>query len=340
MTTRLVVWLAIAACLQLVAVAVLYWPPVEPARKAGADAALLQLSQADIARIKVTDINDRSVSLVRRGEKWIIEGDAPLPAAGSAIARLLDALAAPTGFPVARSDSARERFEVDAERFQRRITLTTTGGAGETGAEDRQILYLGTSPSMRRVHARRSDSTAIQTIELSTFDVPTTIDGWVDPSLLSMAGIRHVAVGNHAWIKSGEVWTAADGTPAVETPTSKALRTLEKMLEALQVTGVAPPDRAEATALPPPVEVTLRHAGREVTLALAGAGVPGEARLYSSHFDRWFTLSEHDHDQLAEALTALRPDQTPQATREAPLRALVGQKNNPAQHHNRVDAGL
>lgn len=309
MTPRLVVLLALAACLQLVAVVLLYWPG--EGREAGSvnsEARLLPLAREGVTRITVTDANGRETSVRLQDEQWQIES-VGLPAAATLVEGLLDALTRPPGFPVARSASARERFEVDDARFQRRITLAN--GDMETQvpsqSEDTDVvtIYLGTSPGPRQVYARRGDSTAILTITLSTFDVPATVDGWLEPSLLSLADIDLVRSGDSEWKKSDSKWIATGvAQPSGEQP-MQALQALEQTLRTLQVTGTAVTNSADSTAEAVTHQITIRQDNRALTLRLADGLTGRESYIYRSDVDRWFTLSRYDHDRLADTLEIL-----------------------------------
>ncbi|MEQ8514492.1 MAG: DUF4340 domain-containing protein [Chromatocurvus sp.] len=308
MTTRLVMWLAIAACLQVGTIALLYWPGSEPdAATAEHGAALLPLPREAIAHIGVTDTSGNSVDLDRRNNHWFIDDEA-LPAAAPVVARLLDALTRPTGFPVARSNSARERFEVDGTRFQRRITFESRSNTPDSDAGDGNAtttIYLGTSPGMRRVHARRGDSAAILAIALSTFDVPATVDGWLDPALLATGEFDRVQTGGSEWIKSGNTWAVSGTDRAVDAAEGEALKGLAQALDTVQVTGVAAADSAASAAQSAEHEWRLWQSGKADTWQLASGADGAGARIYRSDFDRWFTLGSYDYDRLVRALNVL-----------------------------------
>lgn len=308
MTARLVTLLALAACLQLAAVAFLYWPGNgQEDDAAGSAVPLLSLAREDVAHISVADASGRETGVYRQDEQWRIDGTA-LPAAAAAVERLLDALSRPTGFPVARSDSARERFEVADARFQRRITLASGDAQASNAAEspDSVVIYLGTSPGLRQVYARRSDSAAILAITLSTFDVPATRDGWLESSLLALPSIDRVRYGDSEWTKSDDRWSTTASRSASTAPTPQAsLKALEQALRTLQATGVAASEREDGRADTVAYEVFVRHGDQDITLRLATPPTGGEPRLYRSDYDHGFTLSRYDHDRLAEALKTL-----------------------------------
>jgi len=307
MTLRLVSLLALTACLQLAAVAFQLWPGGRhEAGAAGSAAPLLPLAPEEITRITIADANDRQAIIRRQNAQWYLDNTV-LPADTTRVERLLNALSRPTGFPVARSDSARARFEVTDARFQRRITLARGDAQAADAAESPAsvVIYLGTSPGLRQVYARRSDRPAIRAIALSTFNVPATLDGWLEPNLLSLAPIDRVRYRDSEWTQSEGHWRATASRSAFTESTRQALEALEQVLGTLQTSGAAANDRGDARADSVAHDLSVRHAKQDITLRLARAPTDGEARLYRSDYDHWFTLSRYDHDRLAEALNTL-----------------------------------
>ncbi|MEQ8692832.1 MAG: DUF4340 domain-containing protein, partial [Pseudomonadales bacterium] len=55
------------------------------------------------------------------------------------------------------------------------------------GDEQLADIYLGTSPGFQRVHARKAGEDEIFSVELSNYELPLTVDGWLDKALLSIA---------------------------------------------------------------------------------------------------------------------------------------------------------
>ncbi|TCO75395.1 DUF4340 domain-containing protein [Chromatocurvus halotolerans] len=326
MTARLVALLALAACLQLSAVVFLHWPgSTRESDSLGSDTHLLPLAREDVTRITVADANGREISVLRQNGQWHID-NASLPAAKGVVDRLLDALTRSTGFPVARSDSARARFEVDDAHFQRRITLASGAVdlqmSGERQTMDAVTIYLGTSPGIRQVYARRGDSTAIQAITLSTFDVPATVDGWLEPRLLSLERIDRVRYGNSEWTKSDSSWISKDAAQPPGEQALEALQALEQSFRTLQVTGTAATIRADGAAETVTHQVTIRHDNRDLTLRLSSGSTAGENYIHRSDFDRWFALSRYDHDRLADALRILSAEIDAEKTTAETTRAI------------------
>jgi len=136
-------------------------------------------------------------------------------------------------WPVAASTSSRERFEVAADKYQRRIQLV---------ADDSVILelYLGTSPGFQRVHARKSDQDEIYSVELSNYELPVETSGWMDKALLSTAEpLDEVTVTladrtSHRLRRDAEGWLYNDGAAEQD-----AAATYVNRFKTLEVLGSA-----------------------------------------------------------------------------------------------------
>ena len=147
---------------------------------------------------------EQSVTVTRADGAWTVaEG---LPADANKVDRVLDKLAdADGGWPVATSDSAMTRFEVTEDEHQRHIVV----GAGDETLAD---VYLGTSPSYQRVHARHASGGPVYAIDFSNYEAGAEVSDWLRKSLLQPDGaLRSVArVGEAGWTltSTDDGWSA------------------------------------------------------------------------------------------------------------------------------------
>ena len=120
--------------------------------------------------------------LIKTEDGWQLPDYGNLPASSSKVAQLLETLQSTSvNWPLASSEAAAERFEVADSNAQKSLTFTRDGKPQAT-------LYLGTSPSYRKVHARLSDNNDIFSIELAQHDVPAKAESWLEKNLLSVEG--------------------------------------------------------------------------------------------------------------------------------------------------------
>jgi hypothetical protein len=80
---------------------------------------------------------------------------------------------------VATSPAAAKRFKVADDLFERHVVLKE----GDRVVGD---FFAGTSPGFRRIHARRADRQEIVAVALSTFELPTATDQWLDKNVLKI----------------------------------------------------------------------------------------------------------------------------------------------------------
>ena len=117
---------------------------------------------------------------LRIGEEWKYGDD--VPANKSKIEAVLKKLSnTSAGWPVGTTGSAAERFEVTDNLFQRRLVAK----AGETLVAD---IYLGTSPSFRKVHARHASGGPVYSIDFSNYEVGAEENEWLDKGLFRPRG--------------------------------------------------------------------------------------------------------------------------------------------------------
>jgi len=149
-------------------------------RAAGATAPLLHFDRGAIDRITLEGPDQAKVLLEKKDGNWQLPGAEGFPADAALVAQLLDRLAGLRGGDVvATSADARGRFRVGDDAFERRITLAN-------GDKPQATLYLGTSPALRRLHARTQGSDDVHIVELAVFDVPVKAGEWEDKSLLEV----------------------------------------------------------------------------------------------------------------------------------------------------------
>lgn len=151
---------------------------------------------------------EQSLTLTRTDDAWTVAGG--LPADSGKIDRVLGKLAeAEGGWPVATSDSAMTRFEVTEEAHQRHVTV---GEGDETLAD----IYLGTSPSYQRVHARHASGGPVYAIDFSNYEAGAKVSDWLQKSLLQPDGaLQSIArLGESAWTleSTDDGWSAAGAT--------------------------------------------------------------------------------------------------------------------------------
>ena len=118
------------------------------------------------------------VELAKQDGTWILPGAFDAPANQSKIDGVIDKLTAiKRGWPVGTTRAALKRFKVTDDNFERRLAVRQ----GETNLA---TLYLGSSPTIRKVHARTGADEEVYAVGLATYELPIREADWLDRSLL------------------------------------------------------------------------------------------------------------------------------------------------------------
>jgi hypothetical protein len=277
--------LSVLLLAQLVIVAAVYWPrdAATPDRAALVDG----FDPAEVTRIAVSSDEGEAVVLTRdgAGDDWSL--DSGLPADGNLVRPLLAALLAQDpGFAIAESASAAERFEVTAETHERRIELTSGSGSA--------TVFLGSSPSYRKIHARRDGDNAVYVIELNSYDAPVNQAGWLDKSLLAARDLDGIGLYGLEFKLEGDSWTRSDAEPV----DAEAMETLVQVLASLRVSGLADEDGDDTGEA---LRIDLRGADGSSRLTVLEEGESERYFLRSDRFEQSFTTSAYDAERLVDA---------------------------------------
>ena len=184
----------------------------------------LQFDRATVDRL-VLSTADESIELQREDDLWLMpDGN---PADERKIDRVLERLEDVAGdWPVATSESTAKRFEVTEDTFQKHVSVF----AGEESLAD---IYLGTSPSFRKAHARSVKGGPVYAIDFSNHEASTTLNSWLEKSLLRPTGpitaFEHV--GNYTLTDGEDGW---ESLPESELDVSK-VRSYMDRFESLTV---------------------------------------------------------------------------------------------------------
>jgi hypothetical protein len=204
------------------------------------NAPLVTIDKDKVDHFTIEGPDAAKVILAKVDGNWQLPERHNFPADTNKVKRLLSRLEGlKRGQPVTTTSGAHVRFKVADDAFERRITLA---------ADDQTLakLYLGTSPSVRQVHARVDDQKPVYAVELETYDVPAAADEWEDKTLLEIpkpeiqsidvAGLHLTRTAESATTKST---TSKDSGPATEGSSAKSPKAGVKPAQpAWQATGL------------------------------------------------------------------------------------------------------
>lgn len=272
--------------IQGVLVAAVYWPQA-PNRPAETLQPFAGFDRDSIDEIYVGDEYDNETLLMKVGGRWLLPELRDLPAEAAMIDKLLAAITGDeTQWPVADSIAARQRFQVAAYYYQRRIRLLDDN-------ELQGTFFVGTSPGFRKVHIRNADQDAIYSISFNAYDAPGHSGAWLDRKLLQIRTPLRITADSYSLSWQEGQWRSGLGRQ----PDARELDALLSALRSLQVDGIADGDRqrdlAEAEA---ELLLEVESLGGTVSLELFRLG--DRHFIHSSEYPLFFTISAYDYERL------------------------------------------
>jgi len=133
-----------------------------------ANSPFLGFEKGQLSSIKMIDGEGEELVLQKEGEKWMVPGSFFALAEQGQVTGLIDKLV-----------SLKQGFVVAEDTFERHLILLA-------GDQEAGNFYLGSSPGFRQMHARKSGSDEIVTVSLSSFEVETSVDNWLDKNILKL----------------------------------------------------------------------------------------------------------------------------------------------------------
>ncbi len=261
------------------------------------DTPLLDLAGRTVDRIELADGEGASLNLRKAADGWVLPAEGDFPADADKVERLLERLQAlRPGLPVATSDTARERFKVAEDAFERRIRLAS-------GDDTLAILYLGTSPGVRRSHLRRDGDDAIYSADFASYDAPVKAAEWEDKTLLAVSreAIDAIEVAGLRLRPQGDTGWSAEGLAEGEALNLEAARSLADKLASLRIGAVLGREKqADYKLDEPALQLRLtRKGGERIDYQLGKRD--NDYVLKVSSRDEYFRLPNYTGDALVEA---------------------------------------
>lgn len=171
--------LSLLVVIQVVAVAVAYWPATGTTGAAD-EGPFLDVAAEAVSSLELKGPEGSSVQLTKKGEEWRIPALNNLPAGTDQVTRLLEGLReASTGLPVATSDGAAQRFRVAEDDYKRRLALSLAD------SDSKRVLFFGDTPGAGEIYARRDGENSVYRVGVGTHMMPLEADQWLAKDLLS-----------------------------------------------------------------------------------------------------------------------------------------------------------
>lgn len=273
--------------IQSAMVAALYWQSAGLMQVLSNDQ-LVSFEPDKLDEIHIGDGEGNEAVLIKAGEHWIIPDLSGLAVSPELIEGLLQAVMyTKTGWPIASSVAARQRFALTDYNFRRRLTLIGNGELLGT-------IYLGTSPGFRRVHARNSVRDAIFDISFTRVDASAIASDWLDKRTLQLHSPVSISGQNYTLHKQDETWRSDSGNA----PDNRELNALLLALSSVQISGVATAEMQQTLSIAvPEIKLSIGTAEKEIEFELFSLGE--QHYIHCSDHSVFFTLNSYDFDRFA-----------------------------------------
>lgn len=225
--------------------------------------AVLAVDAATVDELLLEDTTGATLVLKKAGEGWMLPGLADFPADTARVQALVERLASlQRSWPEATTAEAAGRFQVAADRFERRLTLR---GAGK----DLGRVFLGGSAGLRRVYLRAEGDQDIFAVEIAGRDQELDPNSWIDTAVLRLTPeqVARIDLPGFSLIRHNDA-LVVEGLAADEEMIGASRDSLVERITTLAVRGVLTADDPAGASLDNPV------------LRLAVHPVQGEVRHY------------------------------------------------------------
>ncbi|MFK7825325.1 MAG: DUF4340 domain-containing protein [Oligoflexales bacterium] len=169
----------------------------EPTATFTSNEPLVAVTTAQVDKILIESKEDdklKSLEIVKKDGTWIVPTYYNFPVAEN---KLRDFLTTMTGFkkswPVGKTKISAKQFKVVDDSFERKLSLYEADKKLTT-------LYLGSSPSFKKVHARVNDEDYTYSVGFNTYEAQVNSKDWINKNYLdqerakvksiSLAGVK------------------------------------------------------------------------------------------------------------------------------------------------------
>jgi hypothetical protein len=247
---------------------------------------LLAIKSADIDRIVIQDASNK-VTLQKTGSQWQLPDSHQLPVDKQKLDEILQKLdGTKLTWPVTTTASSHERFEVTSNKFQRRIELFQ-------GDAKKADLWLGSTPSFKKIHLRREGEDQVYAVELTAFEFATASNNWLQSDLLAVKDANSIKAADYELQKNGDAWNfvaASQNANAEKVDVSKVTELINAFSD-LQVQDVVTQvPQGETTS------VSVKSAASEFNYEFTKAG--SDYFVKRSDRNLYFKLSQIEFERI------------------------------------------
>lgn len=153
----------------------------EPTATFTAKEPLVAISEAEVDKVVIESKESdeiKSLEMVKTDGVWLIPGYHNFPASETKVRDFLTTVAGfKKSWPVGKTKISAKQFKVVDDGFERRVTFFKAG-------KELSKLYLGSSPSFKKVHARVNDEDYTYSIGFNNHEAKVGSKDWINKKYL------------------------------------------------------------------------------------------------------------------------------------------------------------
>lgn len=139
---------------------------------------LLSFDAKMVDEILIEQNDEQVITLMKKEGRWRVSPMNNFQADQDKVEDFLEKLSElKKDWPVVTTSTAAGRFMVAANDFKRKIVLSKKGKIIET-------LFLGTSPSFRKIHARQKVEDSVYAVNFNDYEASAKPEEWIDKGVL------------------------------------------------------------------------------------------------------------------------------------------------------------
>ncbi len=258
--------------------------------------ALLGMNKDDFDGISIEQKDKPVLTLKKAGESWLLPTYFNAPVAVEKLNEFSRKLLhLKTGWPVASTEDAADRFQVKNGKFERLIVFQKEGKPVKT-------LYLGTSPGFKKIHARVEGQKDIQVIEFGAFEASVAPEDWVKQDLakIDTSQLSQIKAKEFTLIKAGKDWTV-EGLQANQSVKDAEVKGFIDKLTGLSYSGIwGIEDKPEYHLKDSALSFMLKKQAEEISYQFGKPDAGDDYVLKLSNQPYYFKVTKAQFDSLKE----------------------------------------
>lgn len=211
----------------------------------------LELSKLD--KITIEEKEKPLLVLTKQGETWQMPNYFEFPVDQDKLEKVTGKLfGIHNSWPMATTEAAEKRFRVAEDSFERKIVFAKADYPVKT-------LFVGSSPSYRKVHARLNDEVEIYSINFSALETSSQPKDWADKSYLHVESevISELVLPSVALKREGEQFIVAELKENEQANGSEIEKLINKITQLAFLEVLGTEDKPEYQQQSPELEIEL-----------------------------------------------------------------------------------